>query len=125
METEATGYERTDYREKNLLMYLETCCVDHDGLMDGRKVNAAEMEWMKEWAEIGLITIKRLPASIVCSEKNRTRQYQVSHLVSLSEEAWDVAHKERRARAIRGAARRDEDGVYVPARKEGAHDGQH
>lgn len=81
-------YKRTKVREDNLLMYLETVCVDHGGQIDARKVNDAEIKWMEEWDDRHFIVFRRGPL-----------------LVALSDEAWEAAHRARREKAARVAER--------------------
>lgn len=83
--------------ERSLLLYLETCAVDLCGRFDDRRINDADRATMKEWHVVGFIDYGR----IVAADANR----QGAKWVELSEEAWDLAHKERRDRAARNQRR--------------------
>jgi hypothetical protein len=82
-----------NYRELNLLMYLETCLVDHSGVVDHRKINDEERELMNSWKKQGLIKHGRIYSKDY--KPGRT------HWVLFSEKAWKLAHEERIARANR------------------------
>ena len=81
------NYARTPAREDNLLLYLESCCVDGFGQIDLRRVNAAELNWLAAWDEEGFITF----------------EYSTAR-VTLSDAAWRSAHRARREKAARMAA---------------------
>jgi len=79
--------------EKSLLLYLETCVVDHAGAVDGRKMNQGDFEIVEKWNEVGFIKFGRICFKDI--SENR------ANWVFLSEPAWELAHKERRAKAGR------------------------
>ena len=75
--------------ERSLLLYFETRAVDYGGLIDTKHMNREDMEIADIWNEEGFIKSSRVKAhSIVV----------FSHWCELSEEAWKIAHTERRAK---------------------------
>lgn len=79
--------------ERSLLLYLETCAVDYGGKMNLDHLNAADWLFIAEWTKSGLIESGRVAAGDIRNKR--------AHWCRLSEEAWEAAHKERRARAER------------------------
>lgn len=78
-------------RQLSLLFYLETRAVDHKGRVDRRHVNDIEFHQMARWAEKGFIRFGRVVLEDVKAVG--------SNWVTLTEEAWNAVHAERRARA--------------------------
>jgi hypothetical protein len=85
--------------ERSLLLFFETCAVDHVGLVDVRHMNGNDMVLAVHWNEIGFIKFGRVKFYDI--KKNFT------HWCELSDEAWRLAHQERRARYDRTNAKRD------------------
>lgn len=83
--------------ERNLLLYIETCAVDYGGLVHSQRVNEDDREILKRWNESGFVSFSRITfASMqLLNDKCNT------DLVRLSEDAWKLAHEERRARSVR------------------------
>ena len=79
--------------EKSLLLYIETCAVDSSGRMDTLKINAEDIAILNRWRDIGFIEYGRI-ASSYFSPKG-------SLWVKLSDDAFELAHQERKARAGR------------------------
>ena len=88
--------------EKSLLLYLETCAVDHGGAVEGRRMNDEDFALAARWSVEGFITFERIRARDIKPDQQRV----ATHGVSLSQAAWEAAHKERRARAVRMDAKR-------------------
>lgn len=81
--------------ERSLLLYLESRAVDAGGVVDGAKMNAEEFALAEVWKEEGFLTAwRRVPFDSI-TKRNE------SQLVELSDEAWQLAHQERLARAKR------------------------
>ncbi len=76
-----------DISEKRLLLYLETRCVDHRGVIEPRQVNREERLVIARWEDEGYL----LP--IIGRD-----------VVRFSDQAWADAHAERRARYERMVA---------------------
>jgi hypothetical protein len=79
--------------ERSLLLYVETCAVDYGGRMNAERINTEDREILDRWKKAGFVNYGR----IIEADINRNG----SLWVQLSEEAWTVAHSERRARAER------------------------
>jgi hypothetical protein len=77
----------------NFLMFLETCCVDSGGKIDGIRMNAEELAWAKEWDAEGYIIFGRLLHEHVVGARCLG--------VRLSNDAWVDAHRLRYERAQR------------------------
>jgi hypothetical protein len=111
--------------ERSLLLYLESVAVDYGGLVHSQRINAEDREILERWDKQGLISYSRLTWESVQTlhDKHNTS------LVRLSEEAWRLAHEERRARYIRISSRppicdlkttKTKNAEFVLAEEEGA-----
>jgi hypothetical protein len=82
---------------KALLLYLETCAVDHGGLVDHTRLTAEDFAqialWVNcdflRWQSTGGLEFGPLPLD----------RHPRSYLVELSNDAWEEAHKLRRRHA--------------------------
>lgn len=87
--------------ERSLLLFFETCAVDQRGGVDGRRINDADREIAQRWNECGFVLFGRM------SFKDVSRLHKINVVrtdwCELSDEAWKLAHEERRARAARMA----------------------
>ena len=99
--TNTSAFSRT---ELSLLLYFETGVVDYGGLVEAVRMNDEDFRIAKDWNEKGFVTFKRIPAKDLVS----STPHKFSHFVLLSENAWIVAHKARRERAVR-VQRYDQD----------------
>jgi len=92
--------------KNNLLLYLETCMVDHGGLFRWNKIGDDE-KFLDEFKEEGLIGYVRLSFKEI--EKMRYSLGPAgpfTHIITkFSEEAWTKATELRRARAARLSAK--------------------
>jgi hypothetical protein len=88
--------------ERNLLLYIESVSVDYGGLVHSQRINDDDLEILKRWDEQGFVSYSRLTWDSVQSlhDKHNT------NLVYLSEEAWKLAHEERRERNMRMRSRK-------------------
>lgn len=84
--------------ERSLLLYLETCIVDHDGRVNSASMNSADREIVAGWVECGFIEYGRIASEFVTRDGG--------NWVTFSDDAWLAAHKERRARGERMLAGR-------------------
>lgn len=75
--------------ERSLLVFLETELVNHGGKVDARHMNADDMAIARQWCSEGFIKFGRIKLHGITD--NRT------HWVEFSDEAWELAHAERRA----------------------------
>lgn len=85
--------------ERNLLLYLETRAVDHGGKVDAQHMNKEDFEISEKWNKEGFVRFGRIKFHSITKGKGRTSC--VSHWCELSEEAWKLAHAERRAKCKR------------------------
>lgn len=85
----------------SLLLYLETRAVDYDGKVAMEKMNKEDLEQAKAWNESKFIGFGR-----ICLKDIDKRQLSSSSWIELSEEAWTMAHTQRKLRADRGMASR-------------------
>jgi hypothetical protein len=90
---EKTNMNELTKDQRVLLLYLECRAVDYGGRVDGRHMNEADFVQATAWDAAGFIGFGRIVAAD-CSGAG-------SHWVTLSEAAWEAAHRERRARADR------------------------
>lgn len=90
METEMTKTERS------LLLYLETRAVDHRGFVRVEQMNEEDMAIAKRWNTEGFIEFKRVT-------KRGGNGLELTYAVRLTDAAWELVHKERRARAERNS----------------------
>lgn len=80
--------------EENLLMFLEYTAVDQWGWIDDmRKLNQDDLVIMEKWNEENFIFSKR--------GRNISDGKQLTYIVKLSDEAWELAHKLRKEKALR------------------------
>lgn len=82
--------------QRSLLMYAETCAVDHGGLLEGSKMNAADLAALSTLADGGILTFGRIPGRLV-----GTFRRPITHWCDLTEAGWALAHQLRRARAAK------------------------
>lgn len=88
--------------ELSLLLYFETLAVDHRGVVDPARINADDIAIAQRWDKTGFCAFKRFTDRHVKTGAIKA----LTHLVTLSGEAWVAAHTERRARAQRMASER-------------------
>lgn len=90
--------EQMTKEERSLLLYLEARAVDHFGLVDTIHMNAGDMAIAEAWNTKGFVVFGRVAAAIM---PQGSRDSRPTHYVELSNEAWELAHLERRARYAR------------------------
>lgn len=78
--------------ERSLLLYLETRAVDYGGKVDTRHMNKEDMELAKQWNQEGFVRFGRIKFHDIDTFTKST------HWCEFSDEAWELAHKEKRAR---------------------------
>jgi hypothetical protein len=79
--------------ERSLLLFLETCAVDYGGKVDARHMNDDDFNIAKQWNAEGFIEFGRIKFHDIVEKK--------THWVTLSIDAWTLAHTERKERAER------------------------
>ena len=85
--------------ERSLLLFLETQAVDYCGAVDATHMNKEDFDIAKKWKEEGFIKFGR----IYSEDLNTTIVFKHlgTHWVELSDQAWEFAHQERKARSDR------------------------
>jgi len=78
-------------QEISLLLYFESCAVDHNGKVHSERISDNEREIAKRWSDEGFIQFGRIALQYA-------RGCETSW-VFLSDEAWSLAHEERKTRA--------------------------
>jgi len=81
--------------ELNLLLYLETRATGHGGLFDGTQMEAEDISTAGRWNVTGFLQFGQINAAGITAS-NAARYWCI-----LSDEAWGLAHAERRARCER------------------------
>jgi hypothetical protein len=89
--------DQLNFDERSLLLYIETCAVDNGGLVHCQKINQDDREILKRWDEQGFVSFSRITFASLQLLKDK----HYTDLVRLSDEAWKLAHEERRARSVR------------------------
>ena len=96
--------EEMTKEERSLLLYLETCSVEHGGTVESRCMNTDDFETAKQWERDGFIDFGRI--TMKDCEHSRSHGRASTHWVVLSSQAWELAHQERKARFERIYAKR-------------------
>lgn len=95
--------------ERSLLLFLETRAVDYGGKIDARMMNQDDFDIAEKWNENGFIGFGRIVF--------RNIKGSETHWCRLSDEAWKLAHQERRNRWERMWLKKDwlttEDNIDV------------
>lgn len=82
--------------EVSLLLYFETVAVDQLALVDTLRMNQEDMVIANQWDKEKFVGFKRW------TQRDSSGEIKaLTYKVSLSDEAWKIAHKERKARAVR------------------------
>lgn len=85
--------------ERSLLLFLECRLVDYRGGVATVHMNKEDFEIASRWDKEGFIGFKRQRMSdIEQSRKSSGHMKTITHVVTFSEEAWKLAHQERRNR---------------------------
>jgi hypothetical protein len=88
--------------ERSLLLYLESCLVDHHGYINAQRINIDDRATLKAWDEAGYVHYGRLPMWVIQDRYRQSKHTEhESHYVRFSEAAWQDAHRERRQRSER------------------------
>ena len=88
--------------ERSLLLFLETCAVDNTGLVYGPHMNDDDREISKRWNESGFIKFGRIAYASIQSFYT-----PYANWCELSDDAFQLAHEERKARAVRMLTKRN------------------
>lgn len=88
-------------QERSLLLFFETAAVDNKGRLSGLKMNEDDLNLAKKWKNENFIKFGRMKLHDIEKYKSPSVRTHISHWVILSENAWLLAHEERRARSER------------------------
>lgn len=83
--------------EKNLLLYFESCLVDHNGYVCGARINEDDIKIAEKWKEEKFISFGRIPFH----EIKHNTQFPNTNWVRFTEDAWVIAHQLRKERSER------------------------
>ena len=81
--------------ERSLLLFFEYCAVDQWGKVDARHMNKEDFAIAEGWDKEGFVKFGRIKFHSIFPESNQ------NHWTELSEEAWTLAHAERKAKYLR------------------------
>lgn len=84
--------------ERSLLLFLETQATDNGGRVQAIRMNKNDIGIAKQWNKERFIMFGRIRSKDISASGN--------YWCLLSDEAWLLAHTERRARALRMWAKR-------------------
>jgi hypothetical protein len=80
--------------ERSLLLYAETCVVDHGGLLEAARMNREDIAALENYQEHGVLTFGRIPFYMV--EEIESGHWKPTHWVTFTDRAWAMAHGLRR-----------------------------
>lgn len=89
--------------EKVVLLFLEACAVEYGGTVDTDQMSKYAFLIAEKWNREGFINFGRIAYKDI---PDKFSHYKFSHFVFLSENAWSLAHQERRERFKRMEAKR-------------------
>lgn len=87
--------------EIRLLLYFETQAVDYGGALESVRMNSDDMVIARRWNENGFVSFGRIAFHDIKKHNGIARDYWCV----LSDEAWKIAHDERKARCLRVMSR--------------------
>ena len=106
--------------EKSILLYAETCLVDRGGLLEGMRMNEADMAALKKFKEAGALDFGRIPFKTISTLIHPHNGGQFTHWVTFHEPAWQAAYALRRLRSQGNSSNRNKVDAAVAARTEPA-----
>jgi hypothetical protein len=80
--------------EKSLLLYVETCCVDYGGLLEGIRMNESDHKALDRFKAEGVLDFGRIPSELLGQFSRKVTKW-----CDLTDTGWALAHQLRRARA--------------------------
>ncbi len=85
--------------ERSLLLFLECRLVDYRGGVATVHMNKEDFGIASRWTDEGFINFKCQPWSDVERSRKMLGSFKmITHTVTFSEEAWNLAHQERKNR---------------------------
>lgn len=86
--------------ERGILLYAETCLVDFGGLLEGRRMNNADIDALKKFQQAGVLEFGRIPLKTLGMLMKAGRE--PTYWVTFNDASWALAHALRRHRAAQG-----------------------
>lgn len=84
--------------ERSLLLMFECCVVDRYGGVESIRMNREDFDIADRWNESGFVRFGRIYSKDIRDQRSMGSQEKLSHWCELSDDAWRLAHEERRAR---------------------------
>lgn len=85
--------------EQSVLLYLETCAVDKDGLAESVRMNTEDFDAIAVLTADGFLNFGRIYSKLL--NAHRFSGWNPTHWVELTELGWAAAAACRRSRALR------------------------
>ena len=96
--------------QRSILLYAEHCAVEQGGLLDGVRLNAADLGALVQLEDAGILAHGRIPGRLLGSFKDH--RIQPTHSCDLTDTGWELAALLRRERSVRpNKARKQVDAV--------------
>lgn len=93
--------------EKSVLLYAETCLIERGGLLEGMRMNEADIQALKKFKEAGSLDFGRIPSKTIGTLIHPHNGGQYTHWVTFHEPAWQAAHALRRLRSQGNSSNRN------------------
>lgn len=85
-----------NHTEQSCLLYIETCCVDHGGLLEGERMNDDDLKAVERFLQAGILECcGRIPSHLLTS----VLHWHPTRYAVLTPAGWALAHTLRRQRA--------------------------
>lgn len=82
--------------QRRLLLYVESCCVEHGGLMESQRLNHGDHGPLDQLEGSCILTWGRIPSRLLGQF-----QRNVTHWCDLTDAGWALAHQLRRQQAAK------------------------
>ena len=76
--------------ERSLILFFESASVAYGGRLNTAHMNADDIKIAEDWTDEKFVTFSRIASHFLKGDK--------THSVVLSDDAWRIAHEERRQR---------------------------
>lgn len=93
--------------ERSLLVYCESCLVDYGGLLEGQRMNEADLKALRKFEVSRILKYGRIPSALLGEYVGSRKP---THWVQFNKDGWIVAQELRKRRAApeaRGPYARD------------------
>lgn len=101
--------------QRSFLLYAETCAVDHGGLLEGERMNAADIDAGRWYTSLGFMLFGCIPASHLPAP-GQFSTWKPTYWCALTAEGWALAHLLRQQRAKRRGPYAEDVWAEVAAR---------